>query len=392
MKYTIHKPAFLNDINRDNISGGLMTGMLGIIGPPVMVIEAANAGMFSHEQTITWFYGVHFFGALLGMIMSIYYRMPIVGAHSLTGVAFLVTVTPYFTFEELVGSYIITALIIMAFGLSGIFKKVMSWIPREIIAAMLAGIISSYVFGLIPATVDMPIIGITAIVAFFIFRKWDLRIPPMLAGVFTAVIMYFVLNNFDFSAIGTTPVAPTFTTPEFSISAIISITLPLTLLILSNDATPAIGALESNGYKVPINNILTVSGIASLGATIFGGQSANVGGMMTTIASDHASGEKSTRYVASVISSIIMIIFAIFAWALVPLMFDLPASLMAILTGFVLIGVFASTLRRSFSNPKYTMSVIFTFIIAASGVTYFYISAPIWAMLIGTLVAKFIED
>ena len=392
MKYTIHKPAFLNDINRDNISGGLMTGMLGIIGPPVMVIEAANAGMFSHEQTITWFYGVHFFGALLGMIMSIYYRMPIVGAHSLTGVAFLVTVTPYFTFEELVGSYIITALIIMTFGLSGIFKKVMSWIPREIIAAMLAGIISSYVFGLIPAVVDMPIIGITAIVAFFIFRKWDLRIPPMLAGVFTAVIMYFVLNNFDFSALGTTPVAPTFTTPEFSISAIISVTLPLTLLILSNDATPAIGALESNGYKVPINNILTVSGITSLGATIFGGQSANVGGMMTTIASDHASGEKSTRYVASVISSIIMLIFAIFAWALVPLMFDLPASLMAILTGFVLIGVFASTLRRSFSNPKYTMSVIFTFIIAASGVTYFYISAPIWAMLIGTLVAKFIED
>lgn len=392
MKYTIHKPAFLNDINRDNISGGLMTGMLGIIGPPVMVIEAANAGMFSHEQTITWFYGVHFFGALLGMIMSIYYRMPIVGAHSLTGVAFLVTVTPHFTFEELVGIYIITAFIIMAFGLSGIFKKVMSWIPREIIAAMLAGIISSYVFGLIPATVDMPIIGLTAIVAFFIFRKWDLRIPPMLAGVFTAVIMYFVLNNFDFSALGTTPVAPTFTTPEFSISAIISVTLPLTLLILSNDATPAIGALESNGYKVPINNILTVSGIASLGATIFGGQSANVGGMMTTIASDHASGEKSTRYVASVISSIIMLIFAIFAWALVPLMFDLPASLMAILTGFVLIGVFASTLRRSFSNPKYTMSVIFTFIIAASGVTYFYISAPIWAMLIGTLVAKFIED
>lgn len=392
MKHILHKSNVLSDINRDNISGGLMTGMLGIIGPPVMVIEAANAGMFSHEQTITWFYGVHFFGALLGMIMSIYYRMPIVGAHSLTGVAFLVTVTPYFTFEELVGSYIITALIIMAFGLSGIFKKVMSWIPREIIAAMLAGIISSYVFGLIPAVVDMPIIGITAIVAFFIFRKWDLRIPPMLAGVFTAVIMYFVLNNFDFSALGTTPVAPTFTTPEFSISAIISVTLPLTLLILSNDATPAIGALESNGYKVPINNILTVSGIASLGATIFGGQSANVGGMMTTIASDHASGEKSTRYVASVISSIIMLIFAIFAWALVPLMFDLPASLMAILTGFVLIGVFASTLRRSFSNPKYTMSVIFTFIIAASGVTYFYISAPIWAMLIGTLVAKFIED
>ena len=392
MKHSIYKPQILNDIKRDNIAGGLMTGMLGIIGPPVMVIEAANAGMISHEQTITWFYGVHIFGALLGLIMSLYYRMPIVGAHSITGVAFLVTVTPYFTFEELVGSYIITALIVILFGVSGIFKKVMSWIPREIIAAMLAGIISSYVFGIIPAAIEMPAIGLTTILVFFIFRKWDLIIPPMLAGVFTAVIMYFVLNHFDFSAIGTTPVAPTFTVPEFSISAIISITLPLTLLILSNDATPAIGALESNGYKVPVHNILTASGIASLGATIFGGQSANVGGMMTTIASDHASGEKSKRYISSVISSVVMIIFAVFAWALVPLMFDLPASLMAILTGFVLIGVFSSTLKRSFSNPKYTMSVIFAFIISASGITYFYISAPIWALLIGTIIAKFIED
>ena len=214
----------------------------------------------------------------------------------------------------------------------------------------------------------------------------------MLGGVLTAVIMYFILNNFDFSALGTTPVAPTFAVPEFSLSAIVSVTLPLTLLILSNDATPAIGALESNGYKVPVNNILIASGLSSIGATLFGGQSANVGGMMTTIASDHASGEKSKRYIASVISSVIMLIFAIFAWALVPLMFDLPAPLMAILTGFVLIGVFASTLRRTFSNPKYTMSVIFTFIISVSGITYFYISAPIWALLIGTLIAKFIED
>lgn len=171
MKHSIYKPQILNDINRDNIAGGLMTGMLGIIGPPVMVIEAANAGMISHEQTITWFYGVHIFGALLGLIMSLYYRMPIVGAHSITGVAFLVTVTPYFTFEELVGSYIITALIVILFGVSGIFKKVMSWIPREIIAAMLAGIISSYVFGIIPAAIEMPAIGLTAILVFFFFLE-----------------------------------------------------------------------------------------------------------------------------------------------------------------------------------------------------------------------------
>ena len=110
-----------------------------------------------------------------------------------------------------------------------------------------------------------------------------------------------------------------------------------------------------------------------------------------TIASDEESGETDKRYVASVISSIIMLIFGLFAWALVPLMFELPEALMAMLAGFVLLGVFASTMRTSFGNSKYTMAVIFTYIISVSGISIFYISAPVWALLIGTILAKVVR-
>lgn len=381
---------FINDLNTQNISAGIITGTLGIVGAPIIVIEAAAAGGFTHIETISWFYAVQFFGALFGLIMALYYRMPIVGAHSITGVAFLVTVTPHFTYQELVGGFIITGIIIMLFGISGIFKKVMSWIPREIISAMLAGIITSYVVGLIPAAQELPIVGISAITV-FILTKWNLRIPPMLGSVLTSIIVFFLIYDFDMSALGTEVVLPIVHAPDFSLAGAISISIPLALMILSNDATPAVGALERSGYKVPTNNILTVSGILSIFTSFFGGQSANVAGMMTTIASDEESGDTDKRYVASVISSVIMLIFGLFAWALVPLMFELPEALMAMLAGFVLIGVFASTMRTSFSSSKNMMAVVFTFIISVSGISIFYVSAPVWALLIGTILAKVVR-
>ena len=387
----MYNRGFINDLNTQNISAGIITGTLGIVGAPIIVIEAAAAGGFTHIETISWFYAVQFFGALFGLIMAFYYRMPIVGAHSITGAAFLVTVTPHFTYSELVGGFIITGIIIMLFGISGIFKKVMSWIPREVISAMLAGIITSYVVGLIPAAEELPIVGISAITVFFILTKWNLRIPPMLGSVLTSVIVFFLVYDFDMSALGTEVVLPIVHAPDFSLAGAISISIPLALMILSNDATPAVGALERSGYKVPTNNILTVSGILSIFTSFFGGQSANVAGMMTTIASDEESGDTDKRYVASVISSIIMLIFGLFAWALVPLMFELPEALMAMLAGFVLIGVFASTMRTSFGNSKYQMAVIFTYIISVSGISIFYVSAPVWALLIGTILAKVVR-
>ncbi|MFD2830552.1 benzoate/H(+) symporter BenE family transporter [Corticicoccus populi] len=390
MKYSTDRN-LIKDSSRKNISSGIIAGTLGIFGPTIMVIEAASAGGFSYAETISWAYAVLFFGAVLGIVMSMYYRIPVVGAHSITGAAFLVTVTPHFTLPELVGAYIITGLIILLFGISGAFKKVMSWIPKEILSAMLAGIITTYVVGLIPAVQELPMIGIPALIVFFMLIKWDLRIPPMLGAVITSLVLFIILSDWGSVSIGTEAVMPVFEIPSFSLIGALSISIPLAILILSNDITPAVGALERQEYEVPTNRMLTATGIASIAAAFFGGQSANAAGMMTIIASDEEAGDKDKRYVAAVVCSGILLIAGIFAWAIVPLLLDLPDSLTAILVGFVLLGVFGSTLKTSFSDPKYMMSAVFTFIISISGVTIFYVSAPVWALLIGTIMAKTME-
>ncbi|MEH7247911.1 benzoate/H(+) symporter BenE family transporter [Neobacillus niacini] len=379
-------------IHSQNLSSGIVSGLLAATGPPVIILEAAANGNFTDAQTISWMFSVYFFGGLFSVVLPMFYRIPIVGAHSITGVAFLATITSQVPFNQLIGSYMISSLLIFLVGILGLFSKFMNYVPKEIIAAMMAGIITSYVVRLIVAVQHLPLIGGTALLTYFLFSKWKLRVPPVIAAVFSGFIVLIVTYNFDVATGSNTGfVMPIFQLPEFSLLTIFTVSVPLALLILSNDAAPGIGALQQNNYEPPINKIVTLSGIFSLFANLFGGQSANVAGMMTAICSGKETGMKEKRYIAAIVSGILIILFGIFAWWTVPFIKSLPGDFVSMLAGFALFGVLGSSLNLSFSQPTRMISVTFTFVIAMSNISTLFISAPVWALAGGALIANFVE-
>ncbi|MEC1521257.1 benzoate/H(+) symporter BenE family transporter [Neobacillus niacini] len=379
-------------IHPENLSSGIVSGLLAITGPPVIILEAAANGNFTDAQTIFWMFSVYFFGGLFSVILPLYYRIPIVGAHSITGVAFLATITSQVPYNQLIGGYIISSLLIFLVGIFGLFSKFMKYVPKEIIAAMMAGIITSYVVRLIVSIQHLPLIGGTALLTYFLFSKWKLRVPPVIAAVFSGFIVLLLTYNFDSAAESTIGfVIPQLQLPEFNLLTALTVSVPLTLLILSNDAAPGIGALEQNNYKPPINRIVTLSGIFSFFASLFGGQSANVAGMMTAICSGEETGMREKRYIAAAVSGVLILLFGIFAWWTVPFIKSLPGDFVSMLAGFALFGVLGSSLKQSFSKSTMMMSVTFTFVIAMSNISVFFISAPVWALAGGAFIANFIE-
>jgi benzoate membrane transport protein len=70
----------------------------------------------------------------------------------------------------------------------------------------------------------------------------------------------------------------------------------------------------------------------------------------------------------------------------------LPKAFTSMLVGFALISVFGNSLSIGFSKPTMKMSAAFTFAIAVSNVTMFNLSAPVWSLVIGTFIARNIED
>ena len=382
----------LRDLTSQNVSSGFISSTLVMTGPALIILQAAAAGHFSDQQTINWMFAVYFFGGLFGIIMPLLFRIPITGAHSISGVAFLATVTAHFTYPQLIGGYVMSGLIILLIGISGLFTKIIKWVPKEVIAAMLAGLVTNYVVQIVPDVKTMPIVGGAALLSFFISTKISNRIPAVMVAVVIGFITMFLTQDLHSASKGIAFFLPSVQTPEFTWMGLITLGLPLAMLILSNDVAPGIGALESSDFEPPIRKIVSFSGVFSIIASFFGGQSANIAGMMTAICSSSDAGMKSKRYMAAVVSGVLTLFFGVFAWKIVPFIQSLPEAFVSMLAGFALIGVLISSLQQGFSDNKYRLSALFAFLIALSHVSFFHISAPVWGLVVGAIIAKTVES
>jgi benzoate membrane transport protein len=383
--------SILQDLNSNNLSAGLISSTLVLTGPAVIILQAAASGGFTSQQTVSWMFAVYFFGGVFSILMPLWFRIPITGAHSLTGVAFLATATAQFTYPQLIGGYVMSALLILLIGVSGLFTRMIKWVPREVISAMLGGLVAGYVVQLVPAIKEMPAVGGAAVISFLLCTRYSRRIPPVLGAIVAALAALLLTNGLS---AGTSQLVfswPTLQSPEFSMIGFLTLSLPLAMLILSNDAAPGIGALESGDYKPHIRKIITGSGVFSVIASFFGGQSANIAGMMTAICAGPDAGAREKRYMASVVSGVVIAAFGVFAWKIVPFIQSLPQAFVAMLAGFSLISVLYGSLQAGFSSSRYKISALTAFIVTLSNVSIFHISAPVWALLIGALLARSVE-
>lgn len=381
----------LRDLNQKNIAAGLVSGIFIIIGPTALILEGATKGQFSMNETILWIFSVYVFGGLYGIILPLYYRIPIVGGHSISAVAFLATVTTQFTYHELIGAYIMSGILMLLVGYLGFFSKLMKLVPKEIVGAMLAGMITKYMVNFVISTTQLIVVGAVSLVAFFIFSRWRGRIPPIIAAITAAFIAFLLSFPMQNSGLSVNFFVPQVQVPEFNLLSFLSVAIPLALLILSNDAAVGLGALEQNQYKTNVNRIISSSGIFSIIASFFGGQSSNIAGMASAICSDEEAGPREKRYMGAVVSGILLFSFGLLSWKLVPLIQLLPQEFIAIIVGFSLIGVFGNSLHIGFSRPTMKVSAAFAFVIALSNITIWNISAPVWSLLIGSFIAKYIE-
>lgn len=384
--------SFISDLNHKNMAAGIASGLLAITGPPVIILEAASKGNFTMTQTILWMFSVYVFGGIYSIVIPMYYRMPIVGAHSITGVAFLATVTTQFTYHQLIGAYIFSGLLMLMIGYLGVFSKLLEYVPKQIISVMLAGMITKYLVSFITSLHQLPLVGGLSLVSYVIFSKGHNRIPPMVAAIGTGFVLLVLTQPLNSVGLVSAFVLPTPQIPVFNLLSFLSVSVPLALLILSNDAAVGIGGLEQNEYHPPVNQVIAFSGMFSIITSFFGGQSANIAGMMTAICSDKEAGPKEKRYMGAVVSGVIILLFGLFAWKLVPLIQALPSAFVSILVGFALLGVFGNSLSVGFSKPTMKLSAAFTFVIAVSNITIYNISAPVWALVMGTFIARYVEE
>jgi benzoate membrane transport protein len=377
----------MTSVNIQNVMAGIMSALLACSGGALLVIHAAETAGLSRNELVTWMFAVYFLGGILNLVMTLKYKIPFGGAHSITAVAFLTSTTAHYSLHELAGGFMISGLLIAALGFSGVFKKVLNFIPKPFIDALLAGLILNYVVKIVPAAKDIPLVGVLAIMGFIVALKISKSMPPFIGVLVFGLIG--LLISYDFPIMQHTAFSlPQPVLPSFTWTALLSIAIPISILILSNDIAVALAALKSNGFDPPVNKTLVISGLFSATAGLFSGHAANVGGMMSALCSGEEAGLKDHRIWAAIVSGTLVAVFGLFAWKIIDIIELLPLSFVTLMTGFSLLGVLMNSLQSTFSNKYFRYSTIFTFIIAISNVSFIGVSSPVWALLVGVVTAK----
>lgn len=372
-------------ISINNISAGIFSGLLAITGASLLVLEAAQNGGYTDSQTFSWVFSVYLFGGLFGVLLPLYYKVPITGAHSLSGIIYLGTITPLYSFNELVSGFIVSALLVLLLGISGWINKLLTIIPREIIAAMLAGMIFNTLISLCKQFGEGTWMVVAIAVCYFITPLVTKKVPSLLVSLFLSLALLTLSGNMP----SVSPNNPTYFTlfkPEFSIASIFIIGIPLCLFILSNDFIVGLNELRKEDYKVSVKKIVNWSGIFSLIGSFFGSHCTNLAGIMTSICAGPSAGNKKFRYVASIISGGILLIFAFCSSYLIPFIKALPKGVPAIIAFLTLYGVFVSSFRTILTDKSSYSATLPTLVISAVNIHFFIFNGPLLGLIVGLII------
>ncbi|MDQ0253375.1 benzoate membrane transport protein [Evansella vedderi] len=379
-------------LNLKTISSGLLAGIFGITGPAVIIIGGASEAGLTQAQTISWIFSVYFFGALIGLFLSLKYRQPIIGAWSIPGAVLVAAALQNYSLAEAVGAYFIAGVIVFVLGISGVIGKIMYWLPAPIIMAMIAGAMIRFGTGMITSLQSATLVAGSAILAYLVSSRLTKKFPPILSALLVSVTIAAFMGLFQMGDMAPTFVGPQFFTPAFSVGAILSIAIPLAILVIGAENAQASGVLMSQGYKPPINSMTIWSGVGGMATAFFGGHNANIAGPMTAICASEESGKKlSGRYASVIVNFIVFGGFGLLAGIAVPFVIAMPGALVGTVAGLAMIGVLLSSLQAAFSKSRFQIGAFFSLIIAMSGISFFGISSPFWAIIGGVIVSLIIE-
>lgn len=382
----------LKHLNVNTISAGTLAAIFGCTGPALIVIGGAQNGGLSQAETISWLFAIYFFGGLLGLILSLKYKQPIAGAYSIPGAVLVAGALTHFSLNEAAGAYLVSGIIVFILGISGLIGKVMHWLPIPIVMAMIVGALIRFGTGMITSVEEAPLIAGAAILVYLLSSRFISHVPPILTAFLVAVILAVSMNQFQMGTTEPSFIVPGFVIPTFSIDAILSISIPLALLVIGAENAQASGVLIAQNYKPPINSMTIYSGIGGIITSLFGGHNANVAGPMTAIcASEEAGKDKKSRYASVVVNGVLFATFGLLAGVAVPFVTAMPSVLIGTVAGLAMIGVLLSSLQSAFSNPRFQIGSFFALVIGMSGVSFFEISSPFWAIVGGVIVSLIIE-
>ncbi|MBN9018526.1 MAG: benzoate/H(+) symporter BenE family transporter [Rhizobiales bacterium] len=366
------------------IMAGIIAAFVGFAGVFTVVLQGSMAVGATREQAASGLLAICVGQALLSVILSRRYRMPIIIAWSTPG-SVLLAATGMVDggFPAAIGAYMVAGVLIIATGLIKPFGRLVASIPTVLASAMLAGILLGLCLAPAKAVAAEPLLALPVILAWAIVGRikkiW--AVPAAVATAILTIALHMPPGGHTLPSL-----APyiTFVVPSLSVQAVISIAIPLFIVTMASQNLPGIAVLKINGYDPPLRPIFVGTGIASILVAPFAGHTLNLAAITAALcAGPDAHPHPSRRWIASVSGSITYVILGLGATTAAALITIAPPVLIQAATGLALFGAFGGALAGAVSSPTDRDAAMVTFVTAASGLSFFGIGAAFWGLVAG---------
>ena len=375
----------LKDFSLSAIAAGFVTVLVGLASSAVIVFQAAQSLGASPEEISSWMWALGLGMGLTCIGLSLRYRMPVVTAWSTPGAAMLIGSVAGLPLSDAIGAFLMSALLIAASGFSGLFERMISRIPASLASGMLAGVLLRFGIDAFAAMKTQLGMVLTMFAVYLLAR----RLLPRYAVILTLLVgIAFAagLGLLRVDGLSLQLAKPVFTTPTFSLAAIVGIALPLFIVTMASQNVPGVAVIRASGYAIPISPVVGWTGLVNLLLAPFGAFALNLAAITAAICMGREAHEDAARrYVAAIAAGVFYVVVGLFGATVAALFAAFPKELILAIAGIALLGTIGNSLAAALRDEAEREPALVTFLVTASGLSLAGIGSAFWGLLAGVV-------
>ncbi|MFN5995593.1 MAG: benzoate/H(+) symporter BenE family transporter [Paracoccaceae bacterium] len=366
------------------ISAATVAALVGYASSVAILLAAATAVGATPAQTASWLLAISLGKAVGSAFLSWTSRVPVVLAWSTPGAA-LIAATSGISFAEAVGAFVVAGLLIAATGLIRPLGALVARIPDGIAAAMLAGVLLPFCLKGATAAQGLPALVLPMVAVFLVVRLWNPAFA-VLAAFATGAALALATGS-DLSTLSLAPPVLVPTAPEFRLSVILGLGVPLYLVTMASQNLPGFATLRAAGYEPPVAAALTTTGIISTVTAFFGAHTVSMAAITAAIClGPDVHPDRDRRWIVGLAYAGVWALLGLLSPTVLDLIAALPAEVVAALVALALLGPLMGALTGAFAQADQRFPATLTVVTTASGLAAFGIGAAFWGLVVGLAV------
>jgi benzoate membrane transport protein len=369
------------------IVAGLVGALTGFASTFVLVIGGLRAVGATPEQAASGLLVLCLTQAVIAIVLSLRFRMPLSFAWSSPGAALLLAAHETGGFASAVGAFMVCGVLIVITGLWPALTRAITRIPTPIASAMLAGILFPICLSPILASRQMPLLALPIVLVWLVLYGIAPRWAVPGALVVTIVVVGIHAGT---GWLHESVVAPqlSFVSPVFDPIVIVSLGVPLFIVTMAGQNVPGFAVLRTFNYlNPPARPILVGSGLLSAGGALFGGHAINLAALSAALmAGPDAHPDRSKRWIATVTGGVVYIGLGLCAGLASSLVSATPPLLITTVAGLAMLGALVTSISAALEQPENRIVAMITFLVVVSGIVLVGIGSPFWGLVVGGIV------